>query len=887
MAFTKITTSDLNSRGATTLPNQPKISATALKQEFDAPAKNVVAPKVNNLIDELEATSAAASLGATAPTGRSGNTVQAVMNKLSTDLKTVEDGMSEAIQDAHTHNNKALLDTYTQTEADLASAVQDDHTHSNKGLLDSYTQSEEDLADAVSKAHEHDNKDLLDTYDQSNEDIADAISNTHSHDNKALLDTYEQTEANLADAVDKKHTHSNKSVLDKFGESSGEPTYDGNPIGGGTSDYESLSNQPQINSVTLTGNKSLSDLGIATSLAGLTDDSTHRVVTDTEKSAWSGKVDNAYKKVKVGSTEITASSEDTIEFVAGNNVTLTPDATNKTVTIESTGGGSGGTDANAYHKGDTAETTLADDDYVPFYDTSATATRKSLWSNIKSVLKTYFDTVYIKLSQTTGLVKNDGTIDTNTYLTSTDIADKANKVSGGTSGNFAGLDSNGDLTDSGKKASDFLGATDIEANPSGSATGSLSKLRIGSSIYSVEGGGGKTIVQIPSVVGDSFTYDGTAQGATITGLDTTHCTVVGGTGTTVTTSGDTTYVKATDAGSYSFTVELNDPTSMVWSDLTTADKSYSFTIAKAPQTLTASKNSVSLTTQQPSDMVTISGQQGSLNVSSSATGVATVSESSGVVTITGVATGNATISVYAEETANYAQSATITINATVVLGQLVTIYSAANDTVSFTDAAGSKTVTTDSSGVGTVAIVIQGGSQSITFTSSVAKNPSSLSQAYSKTVTIGANTTEVYVMPDDVCYWFGYKSSDYEVCSIANGWDSGVDYVAPTEYTNYVLCDAPALDTKHKWSVIAFKTAMTVTNSILIYEGSRKSGDIYGFFGYNSSKKTADADQSNLTSASLSVEVRQSVTNKYIFAGAANNRAVKIFALCANYGGGS
>ena len=48
----------------------------------------------------------------------------------------------------------------------------------------------------------------------------------------------------------------------------------------------------------------------------------------------------------------------------------------------------------AYQTGDTAETTIDDADYVPFYDTSATAKRKSLWSNIKIVLKTYFDTLY-------------------------------------------------------------------------------------------------------------------------------------------------------------------------------------------------------------------------------------------------------------------------------------------------------------------------------------------------------------------------------------------------------------------------------------------------------------------------------------------------------------
>ena len=36
------------------------------------------------------------------------------------------------------------------------------HTHLNKALLDTYTQTNEDLADAVSKKHSHDNKDVLD-----------------------------------------------------------------------------------------------------------------------------------------------------------------------------------------------------------------------------------------------------------------------------------------------------------------------------------------------------------------------------------------------------------------------------------------------------------------------------------------------------------------------------------------------------------------------------------------------------------------------------------------------------------------------------------------------------------------------------------------------------
>ena len=134
MAFTKITQQELNSRGATTLPNQPTIPAQQLKQEFDAPAKEIVAPAVNNLIDELEATSAAASIGAVAPTGRSGSTVKEVLDDISEDLSTVEGS-------SHSHSNKSLLDSYNQTNANLSDAVTKKHEHSNKSVLDKFSES--------------------------------------------------------------------------------------------------------------------------------------------------------------------------------------------------------------------------------------------------------------------------------------------------------------------------------------------------------------------------------------------------------------------------------------------------------------------------------------------------------------------------------------------------------------------------------------------------------------------------------------------------------------------------------------------------------------------------------------------------------------------------
>ena len=447
--------------------------------------------------------------------------------------------------------------------------------------------------------------------------------------------------------------------------------------------------------------------------------------------------------------------------------------------------------------------------------------------------------------------------------------------------NPATTSANGLMSSTDKSKLDGLDA--VVANPAGSPTDDLMSIQIGSTVYRLQGGG-TTIVQIPSVVGDSFTYDGTAQGATITGLDTTHCTVVGGTGTTVTTSGDTTYVKATDAGSYSFTVELNDPTSMVWSDLTTADKSYSFTIAKAPQTLTASKNSVSLTMLQPSDTVTISGQQGSLNVSSSDTGVATASESSGVVTITGVSTGTATISVYAEETANYAQSNTVSITADAVMNitKTITVYSAASDTVSFTDVTGAKTVTTNSSGSGTVSVTVSPGGQNITFTSSVAKNPTNLSNAYSKTVTVDSSTSDVYVMPDNVCYWWGYKSSEYEVMSVDNGWgyQNTYSFGVPTEQTNKVVNTS----SQNKYVGEGYKNAVTGNHVYMIAKGISKIGDNYGRV-FTSNKKSAQADyyntQVNVTSNDMTMVTMDisSYQTNYVSSFTVNGMTMEFYAM--------
>lgn len=90
---------------------------------------------------------------------------------------SVEDMIAEAKQaaidtaagDATTKANAAetAAKGYTDTEvgkdrARLDALEADTHTHGNKALLDTYTQTEANLADAVAKKHEHGNKTVLD-----------------------------------------------------------------------------------------------------------------------------------------------------------------------------------------------------------------------------------------------------------------------------------------------------------------------------------------------------------------------------------------------------------------------------------------------------------------------------------------------------------------------------------------------------------------------------------------------------------------------------------------------------------------------------------------------------------------------------------------------------
>lgn len=107
---------------------------------------------------------------------------------------TLGDRLDALENDTHTHENKALLDTYTQTEADLADAVANKHSHTNADVLDGITTTKVnawDNAQANAEAY-------ADTaVGKANTELTEAISTkANSADVYTKSQTYTQEEVN-------------------------------------------------------------------------------------------------------------------------------------------------------------------------------------------------------------------------------------------------------------------------------------------------------------------------------------------------------------------------------------------------------------------------------------------------------------------------------------------------------------------------------------------------------------------------------------------------------------------------------------------------------------------------------------------------------------------
>ena len=111
MAFTKI---DRTGKGVTGLPDTPTLSTNDMQEKFDELGVLAV-DGVNNLIDELEA-DGAASMGVYAPPGYTDTELQPLLDNIATDVTA-----NKAAK--HTHPNKSLLDTLTQSIFDTLNRI--------------------------------------------------------------------------------------------------------------------------------------------------------------------------------------------------------------------------------------------------------------------------------------------------------------------------------------------------------------------------------------------------------------------------------------------------------------------------------------------------------------------------------------------------------------------------------------------------------------------------------------------------------------------------------------------------------------------------------------------------------------------------------------------
>lgn len=64
MSFTKITDEDLKNKGVIGLPDTPGLSTSEMQAKFEQTAREVIVPKLNQLVDDLAAPSAASQIGA-------------------------------------------------------------------------------------------------------------------------------------------------------------------------------------------------------------------------------------------------------------------------------------------------------------------------------------------------------------------------------------------------------------------------------------------------------------------------------------------------------------------------------------------------------------------------------------------------------------------------------------------------------------------------------------------------------------------------------------------------------------------------------------------------------------------------------------------------------
>ena len=111
MGFKKITDEDRQGKGNVGQPDTPGLTTAEMQEVMDS-LPNLAIDKFNELVDALNAITAATNMGAEVPTGISAQpNVQSILNAMVLNL-------SLNTQARHTHANKAALDGLSQVAID-------------------------------------------------------------------------------------------------------------------------------------------------------------------------------------------------------------------------------------------------------------------------------------------------------------------------------------------------------------------------------------------------------------------------------------------------------------------------------------------------------------------------------------------------------------------------------------------------------------------------------------------------------------------------------------------------------------------------------------------------------------------------------------------------
>ena len=209
----------------------------------------------------------------------------------------------------------------------------------------------------------------------------------------------------------------------------------------------------------------------------------------------------------------------------------------------------------------------------------------------------------------------------------------------------------------------------------------------------------------------------------------------------------------------------------------------------------------------------------------------------------------------------------------------VTIYGAVEDTISFTDAAGishSVTFTTNASSSQETFKIDPSGS-SITFTSAVAKDPENLSNSYTKTISITSGTTDIYVMPSNTLYWYGYELNGGFISKQPSNMPSGFSYVSETvtKHTNYMFC---GISGASKCSTYITSNYINIGNAtsfkILVKDATLNP--------YSSSTTTTNCmykDNGNTYNSNTNIGYNAAITTPTVFSGALSDMTNAQFGL--------